>query len=164
MQGLLSFFCVYGVCRRNYSHTVFKYGNKHTTVQGRFGSVERPTAPSREGEVLIPAAAGTFLCSFFLKTVRCHLNSILFMNLHYSAVRNKKWFQVLLSHQPQKYLCRFDDACNAAKRVIGKCRTNYSQPVLKYGNKHLPVMGELALWHDLGAELEGRVSIPEFGA
>jgi hypothetical protein len=42
-----------------------KYGNKHTTVQGRFGAVERPMAPSREGGVLIPAAAGTFLCSFF---------------------------------------------------------------------------------------------------
>jgi hypothetical protein len=65
MQRLLSFFGVCGVCRRNYSHTVFKYGNKHSTVQERFGSVEQLTAPSREGGVQIPAAAGTFLCNFF---------------------------------------------------------------------------------------------------
>jgi hypothetical protein len=33
-------------------------------------------------------------------------------------------------------------------RVCGMCRTNNSQPVLKHGNKHLPVMGESALWHN----------------
>jgi hypothetical protein len=95
--------------------------------------VARPTAPSREGGVQIPAAAGTFLCSFFLKTVRCHLNSILFMNFHYSAVRNKKWFN---HHTKQKSTY----ACNAADARIWYA--------LKYGNKHLPVMGESAMWHD----------------
>jgi hypothetical protein len=91
---------------------VLKYGNKHTTIHGRIGSVARPAPPSREGEVQSPVRA-QLLVLFFCSTVRLlHLNRIntLFMALHDTAVRIKKKFQVSLNiHQTPKE-GRFKDA------------------------------------------------------
>jgi hypothetical protein len=129
------------MCRTNYSHPDFKYGNKHLPFMGELELWHDPRHQVGRAGFKYRRRRAPFNV-VFLKTVRCHLNSILylFMNLHYSAVRNRKRFKVLSSHQIQKCLCRFDDTYNAAD-----ARFWYA---LKYGNKHLPVMGESALWHD----------------
>jgi hypothetical protein len=42
------------MCRRHCLHSVLKYGNKHTTIHGRIGSVARHAPPSRDCGVQWP--------------------------------------------------------------------------------------------------------------
>jgi hypothetical protein len=75
------------MCRTNYSHPDLKYGNKHLPVLGELELWHDPRhRVGRAGFKYRRRRAPFYVV--FLKTVRCYLNSILFMNLHYSAVRN----------------------------------------------------------------------------
>jgi hypothetical protein len=125
MQRLLSFFGVCGVCRRNYSHTVSSMEINTQLFKGDLALWNDPRHRVGRAGFESRRRWALFYAVFF-KTVRRHLNSILFIDLHYSAVRNKKRFKVLSLQQTQKYLCPFDDACSAAD-----ARFWY---VSKYGN------------------------------
>jgi hypothetical protein len=61
------------MCRRHCSHSVLKYGNKHTTIHGRIGSVARLAPPSREDGVQSPVGAELLVLFFFVLLSVCYI-------------------------------------------------------------------------------------------